>query len=441
MRPTGIISKLAALIVAFVLIGCKEQTREEREFNETAKHAESGGYHVQMLLGSYYEKGHGTEINTEKAIECYFRALMIIHSEKQKLPTTLEGWKKLASEERHERKIDYLIGLYYDGNHWKGFDEIRLENGSGAWEEDISEAVKWYMRCIKDEWAVDNPEVYMRLADLSESPKTEIGYLRTGSIKGSATAKYELAKRLLYQNNGQYIYEKGKRRVEVIGRNDEEFTKNSLNFFEGLSLMKESSELGCAVASVHLQSIYSNWRLNSPLGKDEKLAWYFRRKTEEQKLSQSYCRLWFLYWRQEPSLASMLPYSKEGVEALLKHKMGALRGDPESIFALSVCHQYGQGVPKDSDEALRLCKKSASLGYPLALLSMGNRYYDGTGVIKDEIEAYAYWNLAGVSLKEGAEYIAEMEKKLTESARLLGQKRSRELQAEIEANMPKIKSK
>jgi hypothetical protein len=68
---------------------------------------------------------------------------------------------------------------------------------------------------------------------------------------------------------------------------------------------------------------------------------------------------------------------------------------------------------------------------------MGNRYYEGTGVIKDEIEAYAYWNLAGVSLKEGAEYIAEMEKKLTESARLLGQKRSRELQAEIEANKAK----
>jgi hypothetical protein len=81
------------------------------------------------------------------------------------------------------------------------------------------------------------------------------------------------------------------------------------------------------------------------------------------------------------------------------------------------------------------------LGYPPALLSMGNRYYDGTGVIKDEIEAYAYWNLAGVNLKEGAEYIAEMEKKLTESARLLGQKRSRELQAEIEANKSKADHK
>ena len=71
-------------------------------------------------------------------------------------------------------------------------------------------------------------------------------------------------------------------------------------------------------------------------------------------------------------------------------------------------------------------------------MSLGNRYYDGNGVIKDKIEAYACWNVAGLKIKQGGEYITEIEKKMTESARLLGQKRSRELQAEVEANKSRL---
>ena len=78
------------------------------------------------------------------------------------------------------------------------------------------------------------------------------------------------------------------------------------------------------------------------------------------------------------------------------------------------------------------------MGHPLALMSLGNRYYDGNGVIKDEIEAYACWNVAGLKVKQGSEYITEIEKNMTESARLLGQKRSRELQAEVEANKSRL---
>ena len=72
---------------------------------------------------------------------------------------------------------------------------------------------------------------------------------------------------------------------------------------------------------------------------------------------------------------------------------------------------------------------------------MGNRHFDGNGVIRDEIEAYACWNLAGCELKEGRDYIAKIEKDMTEAGRHLGQKRTRELQAEIEANKSKLSSK
>ncbi len=433
MQNLGLSQSSHLLLMMLLLPGCKEATLDEKWFSETQKYADNGSYHSQIQLGTYYEKGKGTTKNTDKAIECYVTALDLMHAEKQKLPTTLEGWKKLASEEGHERKIDYLIGLYHDGGFRNLNGDVRIENPTGQIVEDINEARKWYERYVKDSWAVDIPDAYFLLSELCDNPESAHDYLTTASAQGSTQAKLELSLQLIYEKRYPDVYEKGKRRSVIRGGNEDVFTKDMGRFFSGIKLLKDSSDLGCSVASHYLYSIYSDWRHESPFGRDEKQAWHYKRKHEEQQMVQSSCRLWFLYWRQEPSLASLLPYSKQGVETILQNKIRALRGDPESIFTLSVCHHYGQGVPKDPDEALRLCKQSAVLGYPPALLSMGNRYYDGTGVIKDEIEAYAYWNLAGVNLKEGAEYIAEMEKKLTESARLLGQKRSRELQAEIEA--------
>ncbi len=437
MHLKGIICFLAAIVTTVALTGCKEQTREEKEFNETKKYANTGGYHAQMYLGSYYERGHGTEKDTKKAIECYLRALELMHEEKQKLPTTVEGWKKLAAEETHSNRIDYLLGLYFEGRIQYNPGEVRVEDPTKSNPHSKNEARKYYEKAVNGDLIGEYSSAYMRLVELSEDARSEKDYLDTASARGSAQAKYELSKKMIYEKSDEITYENGERRVLITESREEKFTRNTLRLYKGLNLMKESSELGCSEASFHLYALYSNWNLNFPLGKDEKTAWSYSRKYNEQQMTASSCRLWFLSRNEVPSLASFLPYSKEGVETVLRHRLHALKGDPESTFALSVCHQYGQGVRKDTDEALRLCKKSASLGYPLALLSMGNRYYDGTGVIKDEIEAYAYWNLAGVNLKEGGEYIAEMEKKLTESARLLGQKRSRELQAEIEANKAK----
>jgi len=54
-------------------------------------------------------------------------------------------------------------------------------------------------------------------------------------------------------------------------------------------------------------------------------------------------------------------------------------------------------------------------------------------VAKDEIEAYAYWNLAGITHEEARKNLALLEMSLSSESRLLGQKRTKELQKEIEA--------
>ena len=167
----------------------------------------------------------------------------------------------------------------------------------------------------------------------------------------------------------------------------------------------------------------------------------YERMRHEQSSAAHICKISFLGQTKVPKLASMLPNLKEGTTDAFLLRIQALNGDANAIYALSVYYAYGRVFSKDTTEAIRLCKKSASLGYPLALISMGNRYYDGNGVIRDEIEAYACWNLAGREVSEARKYISKIDRTLSETARLAGQKRSRELLAEIERTKAGLTSK
>jgi hypothetical protein len=61
------------------------------------------------------------------------------------------------------------------------------------------------------------------------------------------------------------------------------------------------------------------------------------------------------------------------------------------------------------------------------------RYEDGVGVPKNEVEAYAYWNLAGAKSRISRDNLAELEKRLSRDEVAAGQKRTKELQKEIVA--------
>ena len=63
---------------------------------------------------------------------------------------------------------------------------------------------------------------------------------------------------------------------------------------------------------------------------------------------------------------------------------------------------------------------------------MAECYVNGDGVHKDEIEAYAYYNLAAVQLESAREKMADLEERLPTTARLKGQQRSRQIQREID---------
>ncbi len=69
----------------------------------------------------------------------------------------------------------------------------------------------------------------------------------------------------------------------------------------------------------------------------------------------------------------------------------------------------------------------------MAQMALGMCYRDGEGVPKDEVEAYAYFNLAAVTNDEARNLLREIAECMPRSAQLAGQARSRRLLKEIEA--------
>jgi TPR repeat protein len=78
-------------------------------------------------------------------------------------------------------------------------------------------------------------------------------------------------------------------------------------------------------------------------------------------------------------------------------------------------------------------RKAAEQGLANAQYILANGYYNGEGVAKDEIEAYAYYNLAGMTHKDARKNLAILEKKISRDEIASGQQRTKQLQKEIEA--------
>lgn len=110
-------------------------------------------------------------------------------------------------------------------------------------------------------------------------------------------------------------------------------------------------------------------------------------------------------------------------------------GDSESQYSMGMGCYKGHLFCPDGDfvEAARWLRKAAKQGHVLAQMALGICYRDGEGVPKDEVEAYAYFNLAGVTNDEARDLLREIAEAMPRSAQLAGQARSRRLLKEIEA--------
>jgi TPR repeat protein len=133
-----------------------------------------------------------------------------------------------------------------------------------------------------------------------------------------------------------------------------------------------------------------------------------------------------------PAQAGMTPGE---VKTFLTYKAMAEKGSDVGQVCLGTCYDNGEGVAKDSVQAVFWYRKSAEQGNAHGQLNLGYCYAKGQGLAKDEIEDYAYWNLAGITLEDARKNLAILENKMSSDARLLGQQRTKQLQKEIEGRM------
>ena len=101
------------------------------------------------------------------------------------------------------------------------------------------------------------------------------------------------------------------------------------------------------------------------------------------------------------------------------------------LLALSLAHA---GMAPEEMKAFEGYKVLAEKGVREAQYNLGLCYDKGEGVAKDQVEAYAYFNLAAVTDEDARKNLEILKKKLSPEALLRGQQRAKELQKEIEAN-------
>jgi len=107
-------------------------------------------------------------------------------------------------------------------------------------------------------------------------------------------------------------------------------------------------------------------------------------------------------------------------------------GLPDAQFALTDSAFFGR-TGADREIHFKWMYKAAAAKYPKAYHALGAYFELGMGVPKDELEAYAYYNLASPFLPWSASSRDIMERTMTSEQRLAGQKRSKEILKELEA--------
>jgi TPR repeat protein len=72
----------------------------------------------------------------------------------------------------------------------------------------------------------------------------------------------------------------------------------------------------------------------------------------------------------------------------------ANEGKPQAEFELGCLLSSGEFIPKNGKEAFRLFLESAKQGYARAQYKLGVAYFNGEGVLKDQVEGLAWMNLS-----------------------------------------------
>ena len=115
-----------------------------------------------------------------------------------------------------------------------------------------------------------------------------------------------------------------------------------------------------------------------------------------------------------------------------------MNGLPEGEFCLAYCYSKGIGVKINPVEAAKWFRESALKGSKDGQYITGLRYKNGSGVDKDIIEAFAFFNLASMNKHDDAHRNRiQIAKGMTREQIAEGKRRTKELQQQIKLVLPR----
>ena len=80
----------------------------------------------------------------------------------------------------------------------------------------------------------------------------------------------------------------------------------------------------------------------------------------------------------------------------------AQQGHAVAQFNLGVMHDFGQGTPKDPEQAVKWYRLAAAQGHGGAQFNLGGMYVDGLGVPRDLVRATMWFTLSAAAGIPGA---------------------------------------
>ena len=263
-------------------------------------------------------------------------------------------------------------------------------NGLGV-TKNFTEAFNWYYKAAEGGHKVGqfNLGILYEFGNgVTQNYNEAAKWYRKSAEQGYAHAQCSLG----------YCYEKG----NGVSQNDA----------QAYYWYKKAAEQGFDTAQYNLGQCY---RVARGTSKDitEAIKWYL--KSAEQGYEDAKTRLSEL-GITPITIASSLTSDQlndKGVEyhnnknysAAFQYYLKAIeKGNMYSQYNLGLLFQYGLGVAKDLDEAVKMYKKSAEQGYADAQCNLGYCYENGNGVSQNDAQAYYWYKKAAEQGLDRAQY-------------------------------------
>jgi TPR repeat protein len=219
---------------------------------------------------------------------------------------------------------------------------------------------------------------------------------------------------------------------------------NSANYWhprgEQITWYQSAADQGDALAQIKLAEAL----LSSRLTDDFEEAVLLLRKAADQGYHEAQFSLGNIYATGHPWGGFTGDFEIDKVESISWYRKAAEGRLVGAIMSLGDCYADPySGVKEDLSLAARWYHKAALLGNHYAQRKMAQNYAQGIGVELNNVEAFAYWNVALATIEnrlaldyeqfaiEGMEEIEDLEVKLSRDEITAGMNRVREIQDEI----------